>query len=150
MTEALLARAVDMMIKANIGHRHLIDACVSDIGIHRTHHRILMRLYRHGALPSQKELAEHLGITPAAVTGALKRLEKDGYIERTLGHDNRFNEVKITDKGRELVALTHERFSAVDNSVFEGFTDDELTAYISILEKMQKNLERHLQERRKA
>ena len=31
----------------------------------------------------------------------LNKIENDGYVERTLGHDNRFNELRITDKGRE-------------------------------------------------
>ncbi len=138
-----------MMIHTDILHRHLIDACVADIGIHRTHHRILMHLSHRGALPSQKELAEHLGVTAAAVTGALNKLEGDGYIERSLGHDNRFNEIRITDKGRELVELTHERFSSADKSVFEGFLDSELEAYISILEKMEQNIRKNLPERKK-
>ena len=37
-----------------------------------------------------EELAEHLEITPAAVTCALKKIEKDGYVERrTLGQDSK-------------------------------------------------------------
>ena len=144
MAENKLERAVDMMIRTDHMHRTLIESRVRDIGIHRTQHRILMRLARCGRLPSQRELAESLDITPAAVTGALKKIESDGYIERSLGRDNRFNEITITEKGRELVKLSREIFSSTDKSLFDGFTEEELDIYISCLLKLQDNIKKHL------
>ena len=144
MSENKLATAIDAMIRTDHMHKSLIDSRVREIGIHRTQHRILMHLARRDKLPSQKELAEHLDITPAAVTGALKKIESDGYIERTLGHDTRYNEIKITEKGRELVALTRELFSATDKSMFDGFSDQELETYIACLGKLQANIRRQL------
>lgn len=139
-----LSRAVDMMIRTDHMHRAMIDSRVKEIGVHRTQHRILMHLARHGRLPSQKELAEHLDITPAAVTGALKKIERDGYIERTLGQDNRYNELQITEKGRELVKLTRRLFSEADISMFDGFSEEELSTYIACLEKLQENMRRRI------
>ena len=142
MVDTKLSRAVDMMIRTDRMHKSMIDSRVKEIGIHRTQHRILMHLARCEKLPSQKELAERLDITPAAVTGALKKIEQSGYIERTLGHDNRYNEIKITDKGRALVNRTRELFSEADISMFEGFTESELEIYIACLEKLQANIKR--------
>lgn len=144
MTSDKIASAVDMMIRTDHMHRALIDTRARTIGIHRTQHRILMHLARQGTLPSQKDLAEHLDITPAAVTGALKKIEQDGYIERKLGHDNRFNELQITDRGREIVNETRQLFMETDRSIFEGFTDSELSTYITCLEKLQGNIKRHM------
>ena len=135
-------RAVEMMMKTHHMHRSLIDSRVHEIGVHRTQHRILMHLARHEHLPSQKELAEHLDITPAAVTLALKKIERDGYIERTLGQDNRFNELRITEKGRDIVKRTRKLFSEADLSMFEGFSDAELSTYLLCLEKMQANMQK--------
>ena len=140
MSETKLSKAINMMIKTDHMHRHLIDSQVGVLGLHRTQHRILMHLARHEKLPSQKELADHLDITPAAVTGEIKKLEQQGYVERNLGQDNRYNELRITEKGRELVNKTRELFSEVDSSMFEGFTDDQLDTYISCLEKLQENI----------
>lgn len=141
-----LSVAIDLMIKNDHKHRILIDSSVRDIGIPHTQHRILMRLAKHRRLPSQKDLAEHLNITAAAVTGALKKLENQGYIERTLGQDNRYNEISITEKGRALVESTREAFSRVDVSLFDGFTEDELDSYISCLDKMRLNMDARLEE----
>lgn len=140
MLESKLAEAVEMMIRTDRMHKCLLDSRRRDIGIHHTQHRILMRLARCGNLPSQKELAEHLDITPAAVTGALKKLERDGYVLRNMGKDNRFMELKITQKGKALVELTKKKFSEVDTSMFVGFSDEELSSYIKCLGKLQENL----------
>ena len=149
MSENKLSKAIEMMIRTDHMHRALIDSRVGSLGIHRTQHRILMHLARHGKLPSQKDLAKHLDVTPAAVTCALKKIENDGYIERTLGHDNRYNEIQITEKGRALVQQTRTMFSEVDESMFVGFSNDELETYISCLEKLQANIRKECERKEK-
>jgi DNA-binding MarR family transcriptional regulator len=101
-----------------------------------------MHLARDGMLPSQKELADKLDITPAAVTVALRKIEQNGYIERTLGHDTRYNELKITPKGRAVADRTRELFTAADTAMFDGFSEQELESYIACLEKMKNNIEK--------
>ncbi len=132
--------AINKLMKINHAHKHLIDSQVAEIGLHRTQHRILMHLARKGNLSSQKELAAHLEITPAAISGALQKLESDGYILRSLGTDNRFNEITITDKGREIVEKTRMLFSHVDDRLFEGFSEEELSAFTGYLERIIANL----------
>ena len=149
MLETRLSRAIEMMIKTDRMHKALIDSRARTLGIHRTQHIILMHLARADKLPSQKELADRLDITPAAVTSALKKIESDGYVERTLGHDNRYNELRITEKGREVVKRTKRLFSEVDSSLFDGFTDEELETYISCLEKLQANIKKQCERKEK-
>ncbi len=128
--------AVNRLMQINRAHKHLIDSQVAGIGIHRTQHRILMYLSREGGLPSQKKLAERFEITPASVTGAVQRLEHDGYIKRKQGADNRFNEIAITEKGKEIVERTRALFSAVDDSLFAGFSEAEIEAVSAYLARM--------------
>ena len=149
MSELRLSKAIEIMIKTEHMHKALLESCARTLGIHRTQHRILMHLARHDKLPSQKELAERLDVTPAAITSALKKIEADGYVERTLGHDNRYNELRITEKGRELVKKTRRLFSEVDSSLFDGFTDEELDTYISCLEKLQANIKKQCERKEK-
>ena len=133
------------MIKTDRMHKHLLESEVSKIGLHRTQHRILMHIARHGKLLSQKSLAEHIGITPAAVTGLLKKLEQDGYIERVQGDDNRYNEVKVTELGKRVVEDSFKMFSQLDTSLFEGFSDSELDGYIRCLTKIQENIRKRIE-----
>ncbi len=143
MNEEKISSAVNIMIQTDRMHKHLLDTNVSKIGLHRTQHRVLMHIARHGKLLSQKSLAEHIGITPAAITGVLKKLEKDGYIERVQGDDNRYNEVQVTELGKNIVEDSFKIFTKLDTSLFEGFSDSELDGYISYLEKIQQNIKKN-------
>ena len=149
MTETKLFLTIDKMLRVNRFHKALIDSRVREIGIHRTQHRILMRLAKCDKLPSQKELADQLDITPAAVTLAIKEIEKEGYIKRTLGKDTRYNEIEITDKGRALVNLTFEMFSEADRTMLSGFSEDELDVYMGFLERIESNIKVQLPNERK-
>lgn len=135
---------VRALIRTNRMHRELIERSVSTMGIHHTQHRILMYLSKSEKIPSQKELAEHLCVTPAAVTLALKKIEKDGYIKKKLGKDNRYYELEITEKGRELVLLTQKVFGDVDSRMLSGISKDDLLVFERCLSKMQSNLSESL------
>ena len=83
------------------------------------------------------------------MTGAIKQIEEDGYIKRTLGRDTRFYEWEITERGRALVALTRELFSDVDGAMFDGFSDEELDDLMGYLERIQKNAKAKIDSERK-
>ena len=129
------------MIKIQKKHKSLIESSTSGFGLHTSQHRALMYLSRKGNLLSQKELAVHLEITPAAVTGILQKLELDGYIERNLGEDNRYNEIKITEAGKNIVDKTRAVFSDIDKSLFKDFTEDEMNLLLSFLDRINDNME---------
>lgn len=133
--------AMRKMIKIQKRHKTFIDSKVSMFGLHTTHHRVLMHLAKKGNLLSQKELALHLEITPAAVTGILQKLELDGYIERTLGEDNRFNEIKLTESGKAIIDKTRVIFSDIDKSLFKNFSEEEMNSFIGFLDRVNKNME---------
>ena len=142
MEEKNAFTAVNMLIRTNRMHKRLLDSSVcANIGLHRTQHIILMHLAKEKFLTSQKALAEHLNITAAAVTGALKKLEAGGYIERKVGGgDNRYNEITITDLGRRVVDDSRAMFQEIDKSLFKDFSDGEILNFIGYLEKIQNNI----------
>ena len=142
MEEKNAFTAVNMLIRTNRMHKRLLDSSVcANIGLHRTQHIILMHLAKEKFLTSQKALAEHLNITAAAVTGALKKLEAGGYIERKVGDgDNRYNEITITDLGRRVVDDSRAMFQEIDKSLFKDFSDGEILNFIGYLEKIQNNI----------
>lgn len=148
MSENKIFTAVNMMMQTDKMHRCLLESKVKNFGMHITSHRVLMHLARFDKLLSQKELADRLSITPAAVTGILKRLEAEKYIERRPSSDNRYNEISITDKGRDVVDHTRQTFGSADRALFEDFSDEELEVYVRCLEKMQNNIKKQLSEER--
>ena len=126
-------------------HRRLFENKMNGIGIHRSQHRVLMYLFRHlPNAPSQKELAEHFDISPAAIAVTLKKLETAGYITRTaLESDNRVNTVVPTEKAYAIAEKTREYSEELENVVFADFSDAELDAFEKSLEKIQQAMRRY-------
>ena len=140
---ATVQKTIHAFISADILHRRVIEQWACDAGLHRSQHRMLMYLTRCEGTPSQKDIAKNFDISPAAVAVTLKKLESDGYIERgKCGErtDSRFNEIKITERGRDAALQSRRYFQHVDNESFKDFTDEELEIFISLLERMQENL----------
>ena len=138
-----IQRTVHAFISADILHRRAIEQWATDAGIHRSGHRMLMYLTRCETAPTQKDLAKHFDISPAAVAVTLKKLESDGYIERgKCGErtDSRFNEIKITERGRDAALQSRKYFQHVDCEAFKNFSPEELELFTSLLERMQENL----------
>ncbi len=104
---------------------------------------MLMHISRVDNIPSQKELAEHFKISPAAVATTLKKLEADGYIERSKStefRDSRPNEISVTEQGRKIAEDAEKYFRFVDTSTLGGFDDEEIRLLVSMLDRMQENL----------
>lgn len=131
---------VRKMITTNKMHKQAIETVVDDIGIHRGRHLILMNLAKAERFSSQKEMAERLQITQAAMTVSLSKLERDGLISRKTGADSRYNEIEITEKGKEIVERSKSHFATVDSKVFLGIDEDELVVFEKCLDKMYANL----------
>ena len=136
-------KAVGLLHRVMRRHHALVERRTCDLGIHHSQHRMLMTLARcQQDTPSQKELAERLGISPAAVTTTLKKLEKEGYITRSMtDEDNRRNEIRITEKGIAKLLEGRAIFETSDRTMFDGFTPEEIATFISYMERMNRNLD---------
>ena len=88
-------------------HHRLLEREVGASGMHRSQHAMLLYIKRCSHAPTQKELAELLLISPAAVAVTMKKLENAGYIERKSDeNDSRRNSVSLTEKGEEILTNT--------------------------------------------
>ena len=132
------------LIQTDRLHRSVVEGFLSDFGIHRSQHMILMRLSKEDCCPSQKALAEHFKISPAAVAVTLKKLEESGYISRTTAKDDvRLNSITLTDKGRDIVSKSRQLFDETDFAMFEDFTDEDYIHLEECLKKMTSGLEKY-------
>ena len=138
---------IHAMISTNRMHKKAIETVIDGTGIHRSRHLLLMNLAKREKFTSQKEIADGIGITQAAMTVSLATLERDGLVKKTAGCDNRYNEISITEKGREIVEHSREHFARVDAAVFDGFSDGELEVLSGYLERMKANLQNLLDRR---
>lgn len=121
-------------------HKKYIDHRVSDLGMYENQHHLLMYLERNPNV-SQTHLARELNISTAAVTTSLKKLEAEGYITRSMDEkDNRYNQVEITQKGREIICQSLQIFQETDRNTFDGFSREELSQLCGYLERIYENM----------
>jgi len=129
------------MLQTDRLHRSVVEDFLSVFGIHRSQHMMLLYLSKEENCSSQKAIAEHFGISPAAVTVTLKKLEDNGYISRSsVEHDSRFNSIKLLEKGKELVFKSRQLFEDTDKAMFSDFTDEEYDLFERCIGKMMTGL----------
>ena len=124
-------------------HRCVLDQARARVGLHsRSQHWALLYMdERGGLLSSQKELADFLEISSAAVAVMLKSLQNAGYVEKAVSsEDGRTKVVRLTDLGREALLRTRRFFDEVDETMLDGFDEEALQNLIACHRKMQENL----------
>ncbi len=140
--------AVHLFLLTDRMHRRAIEANLSALGIHRSQHRLLLHLARCGGAASQKELADLLQISAAAVAVTVKKLEKNQLLRRTVSkEDSRCKGLVITPLGKEVLERSYQAFSETDAIMMRGISDEEQKNMIGLFLRMQENLASLLPER---
>ena len=137
--------AVGAMHRLELLRRIKARSLMAFSGLHPGQPRMLEYIRSHPGC-TQKEAADELDVTPASAAASLKRLEKAGFVSRTA--DARRNQLFITAQGVEQMEENRRQFDILDEKMFAGMTEDEVTAFRSACEKMFDNLadesDRHL------
>ena len=102
--------------------------------------RILNYLFAiHGRkkLPMIKDFAERFHLPSAAVTQTLNALYADGLVNRMPGpKDRRVTLISLTDKGERLYRVCSASYVKFMKEVFEKLPQDQVEAFVSVLEAM--------------
>lgn len=132
----------------NQAHRIASDSLFAHLGIKEYGQpMILFILDREGRerrehyRPTQKELAEKLGVSPSTTTISLKSLERQGCVRKVSDeNDMRCKRIELTDKGRDVARRFHKAFRTIDKAMYDGFTDEERKVISHLYRKMTENL----------
>lgn len=128
------------MIRTNIIHRRITESCLEGVGVFQGQHRILMELSEN-EYQSQKEIAAAMKVSTATIAIALKKLEKNGYINKIMDEeDNRLNKIVITQKGQNAIEMSRQLFDDIDSTMFEGFSNEEKNKFVNMLDRIEENL----------
>lgn len=125
---AALAAAQDLL---RVAKRMLgsFATAFADHGLSPGRYSVLMALDVHRPSLAPSEIAEHLGVTRATVTGLIDGLVRDGLVADTLdGADRRRKAIALTSKGQALLDV-------VVPDIFARMA--ELTAPLSVEERRQ-------------
>lgn len=121
-------------------HFQLNTVKLEDTGLGSGQVPVLMELERWGEM-NQRELAERVRVTPATISGMLKRMERAGFIRRTADeNDARVSRVQLTDEGRAQCEIAKGFFDETCRQMLEGLDDGSLEQLKSLLTRIQENL----------
>jgi len=85
-------------------NRQLLSRMMGETGGHPAQAACLRVIAKHDSI-TQRDLGEHLLVSPAALTTMLQRIERQGLIERWPDeNDQRLMRIKLTEQGRALQA----------------------------------------------
>ncbi|MBB3070860.1 DNA-binding MarR family transcriptional regulator [Paenibacillus baekrokdamisoli] len=115
--QAVLVASRLMAAGAKLGHASEIH--FSRFGLSTGRYRLLADLEDHEGEELPSQLAEHLGVTRATVTGLIDILERDGLVSRRLSSvDGRQKAVKLTEQGaKKLCEMAREHFARLEAMV---------------------------------
>jgi MarR family transcriptional regulator for hemolysin len=116
------------------------------VGITFAQWRVLVLLTRtHDGL-SQKEIAEGLGLEAPTLIPILDKLQKDGYVERRVDHnDRRNNRIYRSDRSFEIWETTLECATKVLTIALEGISEEKVRIMKEVLERMRANLQKNVE-----
>lgn len=127
-------------IKLECVKRFTMHNMLKDSGVYFGQPPILDFLEKNGVC-TQNELAKALEVSPASIAVSVKRMQKNGVVEKIADdNDLRCNRISLTEKGRELTREMHRKFDQIDKIMFTDFDENELATLKEYLDRIYNNL----------
>lgn len=106
--------------------------------------------YKQGKDIYQKDLEAEFSVRRSTASGILAIMEENGLIKREISeHDARLKRLVLTEQGLELCKHHDEKIDALEERISRGLTPDEIDFLLDILERIQKNIDRNNDWRKK-
>lgn len=146
LIQAIIDKRREMSTSTILFHQAVADK----LGLHITDHKCLDLIRYYGAMPAGR-LAELTGLTTAAVTGIIDRLEQAGYVRRANDPNDRRRTIvelvqnkKLERKIEEIFTPFHEKMRKLLSSYSESelaFLLDALTKSVELTDEESKKLQ---------
>lgn len=136
-----------------ISHIHTITADftnrkLSEKGKFVSSHGFILYLLSIEKQLSKKEIAQKINRDKSTATVLIRRLIDEGLVEETSSpDDNRIKLISLTDKGKKLNDTTSGISKSLLEVCYRRFSDEEKSTLLSLLLKMNANVEKSLKEK---
>lgn len=128
-----------MMANQMLMQKALLEK-LKDTGLTIGQPKILDYLKEHDG-SNQKEIAKACFLEAGSLTTILNRMEEKGLIERRILNGNRRSfHIFMTEAGKEKQQLVDQSFSEIEKNVLSGISEEEFELFMSVYQKIHKNL----------
>ena len=104
--------------------------------------RFLHDRERSGEEVFQRDIERSFQVRRSTATELLNTMEANGYIRRVpVERDARLKKLELTEKGRRLQEEVIAAINGVEDSLTEGFTEEEKNTLSAVLEKLRRTWE---------
>ncbi|MFV3368333.1 MULTISPECIES: transcriptional regulator SlyA [Pseudomonas] len=132
------------LAQASRAWRAELDRRLSHLGLSQARWLVLLHLARHSAAPTQRELAQSVGVEGPTLARLLDGLEAQGLVRRqAVAEDRRAKRIALTPKADVLITDIENIAAAVRNEVLAGITEEEIALCQKTLSRILGNLERN-------
>jgi DNA-binding MarR family transcriptional regulator len=131
--QAINDKFAEMSTETILFHQALADI----VEIHITDHRCMYFLHRYGAMPAGR-LSELTGLTTAAVTGIIDRLEGAGYAKRTNDPKDRRRTIVEPIRNKKLEKRLETVFTPLHekmHKLLSSYSDSQLAFLLDVMSK---------------
>lgn len=127
---------VQRMDKLQWIRRILQRRVTEELSLHGGQLHVLEYIHRYPGC-TQVEIAETLLISPSSIAQSTKRMQRDGLLEKRMTDDNqRCKRLSLTQKGEQVAQSCRKGFEEIDESLFEGITDEEIAVLESVVGRL--------------
>ncbi|WP_418703756.1 MarR family winged helix-turn-helix transcriptional regulator [Anaerotignum faecicola] len=104
------------------------------LGLSDSAEQILYAICNLGVPCLLSDIVSFSGISKQTINSALRKLEQEGVLRlETIG--GRKKQVFLTEKGERLVRQTAMQIIAIENEIYSGWTEEELSLYLALTQK---------------
>lgn len=136
------ANYFDIMGQARKSYSKALEPLCQSRQLTRSELDVMLFLYNNPGFDRAADIVSHRGIAKSHVSLSVATLTDRGLLERqTTQEDRRTIHLKLTEEGRRIAREARALQEAFFSRLFAGITREELTLWLQIIEKVQKNVE---------
>jgi DNA-binding MarR family transcriptional regulator len=120
-------------------HTAYVERRLLPLGLHTGQGAIIAALGECGPC-SQKDLAEYRHVSAATISVMLRRMEKSGFVTRSVSEDGKCNLISLTEEGWNMYRVLLRDREGESERVFAGLSPEELLVAEKIFQTVSGNL----------
>ena len=125
------------------GWRAELDRRLADLGLSQARWLVLLHLARFTSPPTQRELAQSVGVEGPTLARLLDSLETQGLVQRlAVVEDRRAKKILLDDSARPLIEKIETIATALRHELFEGIGEEDLRVCMRVHSTILGNLEK--------